>query len=86
MIDRIAYGMIDRKEVINAKKESMPHKINARGNGTIDEVCHKIYVAVLSGASRQDDSIGSGWVNKQRNCPPFEYAAGGCQHVEKTVF
>lgn len=86
LINIIAYGMIDRKEVINAEKEPISYKVNARGNGTIDEVCHKIYVTVLSSSSRQDDSIGSGWVNERRNCPPFEYAAGGCQHVEKAIF
>ena len=78
--------MIDRKEVINAEEEPLSHKAYASGNGTIDKVCHKIYVAVLSSTSRQDDSIGSGRVNERRNCPSFEYAAGGCQHVEKAIF
>jgi hypothetical protein len=78
--------MIDRKEVNNAKNKSIFHKINARGNGAIDEICNKIYVTVLSGTSRQDDSLGSRWANERRDCPPFEYAAGGCQHVEKTIF
>jgi hypothetical protein len=85
LINKVIYGMIDLKEVINAEEEPVSDQAYGGGTGRIDEASDKVYVTVLSSASRQDDSVGSRGVIERRDCTPFGYSAGGCQYVEKTI-